>query len=191
MELNVPNFLTMLRIILIPVLVLVFYLPFSWAPITTAVLFAVAAITDWLDGLFARILNQTSAFGSFLDPVADKLIVATVLVLLVGDPKMLYLTLPAAVIIGREIVVSALREWMAEIGKRASVAVSLYGKFKTVLQMLALVVLLATRQGEFSGWQSVGYILLYLSALLTLGSMYIYLRKAWPDLAFSHSVDKV
>ncbi len=135
MQWNIPNILTLLRIVLIPVLVVVFYLPGPWSYQISALIFGVAAITDWLDGYLARRLQQTSPFGAFLDPVADKLMVAVALVLLVQDNPSELFAVPAAVIIGREIVISALREWMAEIGARTRVAVSIVGKVKTTLQM--------------------------------------------------------
>ena len=176
---NIPNLLTVLRVLLIPVFVLLFYLPFSWSPLAASAVFAFAAATDWLDGYLARVLQQSTPFGAFLDPVADKLIVAVALVLLVEAHHNLWLTLPAIIIISREIVVSALREWMAEIGARAQVAVSDLGKWKTAAQMLALVILLAIPP-QFSVWVGIGYGLLYISAALTLLSMAQYLRAAWP-----------
>ncbi len=121
---NIPNLLTVLRVLLIPFFILLFYLPFHWSYLAASAVFTVAALTDWLDGYLARRLQQSTPFGAFLDPVADKLMVAVALVLLVGEHANLWLTLPAAIIIGREIVVSALREWMAELGARAQVAVS-------------------------------------------------------------------
>ena len=178
---NIPNLLTVLRVLLIPVFVLLFYLPFSWSHLAASAVFAFAAATDWLDGYLARRLQQSTAFGAFLDPVADKLIVAVALVLLVDEHASLWLTLPAAVIISREIVVSALREWMAELGARAQVAVSNVGKWKTAAQMLALVILLA-HSPQFSFWIGLGYGLLFVSAALTLWSMTQYLRAAWPHL---------
>ena len=135
---NLPNLLTLLRIILIPVFIVVFYVPFEWAHVAAAIIFALASFTDWLDGYLARKLKQMSPFGAFLDPVADKLLVATSLLLLVGGRDINYITLPAIIIVGREIVISALREWMAEIGSRASVTVSYIGKVKTTVQMVAL-----------------------------------------------------
>ena len=175
---TVPNSLTWFRISLIPVFVAVFYLPFHWANTVTALVFAIAALTDWLDGFLARILNQTSEFGAFLDPVADKLMIAVALVLLVSESYMPYLAIPAAIIIGREIAVSALREWMAEIGKRTSVAVSFVGKVKTAIQMLAVFLLLAYYP-DYSIWLKVsGYILIYVAAGLTIWSMLLYLRAA-------------
>ncbi|MBX9755391.1 MAG: CDP-diacylglycerol--glycerol-3-phosphate 3-phosphatidyltransferase [Pseudomonadaceae bacterium] len=181
---NIPNLLTVLRVLLIPVFVLLFYLPFSWSPLAVSAVFAFAAATDWLDGYLARVLQQSTPFGAFLDPVADKLIVAVALVLLVEAHHNLWLTLPAIIIISREIVVSALREWMAEIGARAQVAVSDLGKWKTAAQMLALVILLAIPP-QFSVWVGLGYGLLYISAALTLLSMSQYLRAAWPHLSIT------
>ena len=182
---NLPNALTWLRILMIPAIVVLFYaLPHPWADPAACAAFALAGITDTLDGYYARKLGQTSRLGAFLDPVADKLMVAVALVLLVQEHGNLWLTLPAAVIIGREIVVSALREWMAEIGERAQVAVSNMGKWKTAAQMLALVILLAN-PSDFSFWVLVGYTLLMAAAVLTLWSMLQYLRAAWPHLKFN------
>jgi CDP-diacylglycerol--glycerol-3-phosphate 3-phosphatidyltransferase len=181
---NIPNLLTILRVLLIPVFVLLFYLPFSWAPLAVSAIFAFAAATDWLDGYLARLLKQSTPFGAFLDPVADKLIVAVALVLLVEAHHSLWLTLPAVIIISREIVVSALREWMAEIGARSHVAVSQLGKWKTAAQMLALVILLAVPPA-FSLWVGIGYALLFVSSALTLLSMAQYLRAAWPHLSIT------
>lgn len=184
MKMNLPNLLTLLRILLIPILVLAFYLPVSGNRWACAIIFAVAALTDWLDGFLARSLKQTSKFGEFLDPIADKLIVAVALVLLVADDNLPFLTIPAAIIIGREIVISGLREWMSEIGSRASVAVSMMGKYKTLAQMVALTFLLGYKPGVFWLIPAMGYILLYASAILTLWSMTVYLKAAWPDLTF-------
>lgn len=179
---KIPNILTLLRIALIPIFVLAFYLPFTWAPIATGVIFAIAGVTDWLDGYLARKLNQTSPFGAFLDPVADKLIVAIALAMLAEAYGSFWVTLPAVVIIGREIVISALREWMAEVGKRASVAVSYIGKVKTALQMLAIFLMVLTEPYSTNlSWVGIGA--LYLAAVLTLWSMYQYLRAAWPALS--------
>jgi len=139
---NVPNTLTAFRIVLVPILVIVFYLPFSWTPMACAAIFALAALTDWADGFLARRLSQVSTFGAFLDPVADKLMVAVALVLLLHRDPQLWLAIPAAIIISREIVVSALRELMAELGQRATVAVATLGKVKTVSQMTALLLML-------------------------------------------------
>lgn len=178
---NIPNILTSLRILLIPIFVLVYYLPYDWAPMATGIIFAIAGFTDWLDGYLARKWNQTSPFGAFLDPVADKLLVAISLVLLVEGYANWWITIPAVVIIGREIVISALREWMAEIGKRASVAVSYIGKVKTALQMLAIMLMIITEPYTNISWA--GIIALYLAAILTLWSMYQYVRAAWPALS--------
>ena len=179
---NIPNILTSLRIILVPVLVLVFYLPFEGRHLVTAGIFFFAAVTDWFDGFLARKLNQTTPFGAFFDPVADKIMVATALCLLVEDFDAFWITVPAMIIIGREIVISALREWMAELGKRTSVAVSMIGKAKTMAQMAAITFLLLSplRFDNLVGY--LGIALLYLSAALTLWSMYVYLKAAWPDL---------
>jgi len=182
MNLNLPNILTLARIALVPIFVVVFYLPFSWSHGATAVLFALAAITDWLDGYLARRLAQMSAFGAFLDPVADKLMVAIALILLVQTSASAFFTVAAAIIVGREIAISALREWMAELGKRTKVAVSVIGKVKTTAQMVAIVLLLYRYPiGNFPT-HVVGLICLYLAAVLTLWSMVIYLRAAWPVL---------
>ncbi len=178
---SLPNLLTVMRILLIPIFVIVFYLPFSWAHATTAIIFAIASFTDWLDGYLARRLKQFSIFGAFLDPVADKLLVATSLLLLVGVKDLDYITLPAIIIVGREIVISALREWMAEIGSRTSVTVSYIGKIKTSVQMVAIVLLLAFNPAS-SWWGVTGFILLYIAAILTIWSMMIYLLVAWPEL---------
>ncbi|TVP58595.1 MAG: CDP-diacylglycerol--glycerol-3-phosphate 3-phosphatidyltransferase [Halomonadaceae bacterium] len=177
---NVPNILTLSRILMIPVFVLVFFLPFSWGPMASAIIFALAAMTDWLDGYLARRLDQSTPLGAFLDPVADKLMVAVALTVLIHDYGSLVMTLPAMIIIGREIVISALREWMAEMGKRASVAVSFIGKIKTTCQMVSIVILLAFPQGE---WQAhVGLVVLVAAAGLTLWSMCLYLKAAWKEL---------
>ncbi|WP_375738281.1 CDP-diacylglycerol--glycerol-3-phosphate 3-phosphatidyltransferase [Pseudomonas boanensis] len=179
---NIPNLLTVLRVLLIPVFILLFYLPFSWSYLAASAVFAIAAVTDWFDGYLARRWQQSTPFGAFLDPVADKLMVAVALVLLVEEHHTLWLTLPAAIIIGREIVVSALREWMAELGARAHVAVSNLGKWKTAAQMAALVILLGNPP-QFTMWVLGGYLLLILAAALTLWSMLQYLLAAWPHLS--------
>lgn len=182
---NIPNLLTLARISLIPLFVCLFYMPWHFAQIVTIVIFVVAALTDWLDGYLARSLSQTSRLGAFLDPVADKLIVVTALILLVGENQFPYIAVPAAVIAGREIAISALREWMAELGKRTSIAVSILGKSKTVLQMLAITLLLIGRSTTIPNHEllaMVGYGLLYAAAVMTLWSMVIYLKTAWPEL---------
>ena len=178
---NLPNVLTLGRIALIPVfaLVYVFTENYHWV---AALLFATAAITDWLDGYLARRLEQTTPFGTFLDPVADKLIVVTALVLLIGTHASLWLTVPGVVIIGRELVISALREWMAEINRRGLVAVSWLTRAKTTMQMLAIGILLANPPDMDRPWMIVGLVLLYAAALATIWSMVVYLRAAWPWL---------
>lgn len=175
---NIPNTLTLLRIVLIPVFVLVFYLPWQWSNLLAALIFSVAGITDWLDGYLARKLGQSTDFGAFLDPVADKLMVVCALALLIEQHSNAWFTIPAVIIIGREIVISALREWMAEIGKSASVAVSMVGKIKTTLQIIAIIVLLGSRPLLPEWVDSLGYVLLFAAAVLTLWSMFIYLKAA-------------
>ena len=176
---NVPNTLTLMRIVLIPVLVLIFYWPFPHHQIAAAVLFAIASITDWLDGYLARKLGQMTSFGAFLDPVADKLMVSVALVLLVEQQQHLIFTLAALVIIGREIVISALREWMAELGQRTSITVSYLAKVKTFVQMVAITCLLAISPEISAEWfVGFSYLLLYLAAGLTLWSMVIYVSAA-------------
>lgn len=186
--LNIPNILTLARIALIPVFLVVAY----WPPamgingydadmtrhlILTAI-FVIAAVTDWFDGYLARSLNQTSAFGRFLDPVADKLMVAAALIVLVQWQPNIFMAFAAIVIISREIAVSALREWMAELGARTNVAVSTVGKYKTAFQMIAITVFLLNWQPL----ETLAYGLLYTAVILTLWSMFIYLKAAWPYL---------
>jgi CDP-diacylglycerol--glycerol-3-phosphate 3-phosphatidyltransferase len=181
-ELNLPNTLTLIRIALIPLFVLVFYLDYDWARPAAALIFSLAGITDWLDGYFARKLGQTSAFGAFLDPVADKLMVAVALVLIVNTDHRLLVALSAAVIIGREIAISALREWMSEIGRRSHVAVSPIGKLKTIVQITALIMLIWKVDLLFIPMYATGYILILVAAALTLWSMASYLMAAWRSL---------
>ncbi len=178
---NIPNFLTVLRVLLIPLFVLLFYLHTGWSYLAASAVFGLAALTDWLDGYLARRWQQTTALGAFLDPVADKLMVATALLILVEEHARLLVTLPAMVIIGREIVVSALREWMAELGARARVAVSRLGKWKTAAQMTALLMLLASPPAA-GPWVWTGYGLLIVAAILTVWSMILYLLAARPYL---------
>ncbi|AWB68116.1 CDP-diacylglycerol--glycerol-3-phosphate 3-phosphatidyltransferase [Saccharobesus litoralis] len=176
---NIPNTLTTLRIIMIPVFVVTFYLPFEWAHFSAAVIFAVAAITDWLDGYLARKLEQQTAFGAFLDPVADKLIVACALILLTDYFQAWYITFAAIVMVSREILISALREWMAELGQRGLVQVSSIGKWKTWAQLMALTGLISGEQG----WvQWAALVLLYIAVVLTFWSMVVYLKAAWPQI---------
>jgi len=182
---TIPNILTFLRIALIPVFVVAHYLPYSWSHVATTALFGLAALTDWFDGYLARKLEQTSPFGAFLDPVADKLIVAVALILLVQTNPTFWFVIPAAVIVGREIAISALREWMAEIGERTQVSVSFIGKIKTTAQMTALLLLLYRQPLWGFPTNEVGVLLLYVAAILTLWSMVIYLKAAWPLLSAS------
>ncbi|PQJ89516.1 CDP-diacylglycerol--glycerol-3-phosphate 3-phosphatidyltransferase [Aliivibrio sifiae] len=179
MRLTIPNILTFIRLALIPVFVVVFYLPYEWSAVAAAMVFWVAGFTDWLDGLLARKLGQTSRFGAFLDPVADKVMVAAALILITEHYHSIWITIPAITMIGRELIISALREWMAEIGKRASVAVSWIGKVKTVSQMFALWVLI-WRYDDWMVW--VGYVALYVATILTYWSMVQYLAAAKDDL---------
>ncbi|GAA3533389.1 CDP-diacylglycerol--glycerol-3-phosphate 3-phosphatidyltransferase [Zobellella aerophila] len=176
---NIPNSLTYFRILLIPVFIVLFYLPFEWSYFWAALVFTIAAITDWFDGFLARQLDQTTQFGAFLDPVADKVMVAAALVLITEDYSSILVTVPAMIMIAREIIISALREWMAEIGKRSRVAVSWIGKWKATIQMLALIGLI-WQQSIYMIWGS--YLLLYVATGLTLVSAYDYLRAAWSDL---------
>jgi CDP-diacylglycerol--glycerol-3-phosphate 3-phosphatidyltransferase len=182
MHLTVPTMLTLLRIALVPVLVLFFYLPVPWSNLACVIIFVAAAITDIADGAIARSTGQTSRFGAFLDPVADKIMVSTALVLLVQrqEAHQAVFAIAAAIIIGREITISALREWMSEIGESARVQVSWVGKTKTVFQMTAIGFLLYSNDLWLIPVALVGEILLYTAAALTLWSMWTYLRSAWP-----------
>ncbi|MGC4027940.1 MAG: CDP-diacylglycerol--glycerol-3-phosphate 3-phosphatidyltransferase [Steroidobacteraceae bacterium] len=182
MNWNLPNILTWMRIVAIPLMVALFYLPHHWSDRFAGLLFAAAAITDSLDGYFARRMGLTSRLGAFLDPVADKLIVAVALVLLVSKDPQPVLVLTACVIIGREIAISALREWMAELGQRTRVAVSQLGKYKTILQMVGLSMMLFRYPLGGVDIYRVGLWLTVLAAVLTLWSMVSYLRAAWPVL---------
>ena len=179
---NAANLVTMSRVLLVPVIVMVYYSGQPWSQLAAAVLFTVASLSDWLDGYLARRLNQTSAFGAFLDPVADKLLVVMALVLLTADFPSPWFVLPTAVIIGREVFISALREWMASRNQRDAVAVAYVGKLKTTVQMIAIIVLLAYSP-EYPYWLlQIGYGLIYLAAALSLWSMVIYVKNAWPSL---------
>lgn len=182
MPMNLPNVLTLLRVLAIPAVVMCFYLPIAEGRQLAAVLFAVACITDWLDGYLARRLGQTSRFGAFLDPVADKLLVAVSLILLVEDRPNAWMSVLVAIIIGREITISALREWMAELGKRASVAVGAVGKFKTAAQMTSIALMLWKAPLFGLPIYAGGLLLLAVAAVLTVWSMMIYLIAAWPHL---------
>ncbi len=176
---RLPLALTWLRVALVPVFVVVFYLPYIWAPPLTALLFALAGITDWADGWLARRWGVVTKFGAFLDPVADKIMVGVALVLLVQMDGRIWLALPAAVIIGREITVSALREWMAESGLSSKVAVNWIGKVKTALQIIAITMLLFEYDLWFIPVYELGVIFLVAAALLTLVSMLDYLSSAY------------
>ncbi len=178
-QLNLATLLTMARIALIPVLVLLFFLPWNWTHQVAAMVFLAAALTDWLDGWVARRYDQASKFGAFLDPVADKLMVAVTLVLIVQKNPQPWLAVVAAIIIGREISISALREWMAELGERAHVKVGAIGKIKTIVQMAALTMLLWQDKLFGVPIYALGLILLVVAAVLTLWSMGQYLRAAW------------
>lgn len=179
---NTANWVTVIRVLLVPVVVIVYYSPLAWGNLLAAALFAIASLTDWLDGYLARRLNQTSPFGAFLDPVADKLLVVVALVLLTAIYPGVWFVLPVAVIIAREVFVSALREWMANVNQRDLVAVGYIGKIKTTVQMIAIIVLIAaTPDWPDLVWQ-LGVVLLYVSAVFSLWSMISYLRKALPVL---------
>jgi len=200
MKLTVPTMLTLLRILMIPVLVLVFYLPYQWTNFASAAVFAIAALTDWLDGWIARRYHQYSAFGAFLDPVADKLMVAVALFLIVQGHPTPWMAFWAAVIVGREIAVSALREWMAILGQQATVNVAAIGKIKTIVQMVALLCLLYSVTPEKpprpAAWMGdpifrIGDWLLAAAALLTMWSGYGYLRAAWPYFKAGEHVSAV
>jgi CDP-diacylglycerol--glycerol-3-phosphate 3-phosphatidyltransferase len=186
MRMTLPTILTLFRIALLPVIVVVFYLPEyfpatrSWSNLAAAGIFVAAAITDWLDGWIARRYNMSSAFGAFLDPVADKLMVAVALFLIVQQNPSALMAVASAVIVGREISISALREWMAELGKRAAVGVAWLGKFKTVMQIVAIVVCLHQRDFPELRLYRIGEGLLVVAAVLTIGSAIVYVRAAWP-----------
>jgi cardiolipin synthase len=185
MPLNIPILLTWLRIILIPLLIAIYYLPEAWfegigRDVSATLIFVVAAVTDWLDGYPARRWQQTSAFGAFLDPVADKLMVAAALIVLVQLGRLDAIL--AMIIIGREITISALREWMARIGAHRSVAVSMIGKIKTTAQMVAIPMLLYYAPLRGIDIFELGVWLIYIAAVLTLWSMGYYMRMAWPHL---------
>jgi|SRR5665213_1052733 len=193
MPLNLPILLTWLRIVLIPLVVGVFYLPANWLGLTeqnmiATAIFVAAALTDWLDGWLARRLNQTSRFGAFLDPVADKLMVTAALLVLLSPLHRVNAAI-ALIIIGREITISALREWMAQIGASKSVAVNSLGKIKTILQMVAIPMLLFDHFFLFFDTRRIGTWLIYVAAVLTVWSMLYYMKLAWPQI-LAKSVDE-
>ena len=180
MRITVPTAITLFRIGLIPLFVLVFYLPFAWSNLVAAIIFGVASITDWIDGYLARALKQESAFGAFLDPVADKLMVVVAIVLLVGAHPSIYVVLPSIIIVAREISISALREWMAGLGNSTAVKVSLIGKAKTTSQLVSLLLMIYSQPIFDLPIFQIGLFGYYLAAILTIYSMVIYLRAAWP-----------
>lgn len=179
---NLPNILSLLRIALIPVLIGIFFLPYESAPLWATIVFVVASLTDWLDGYLARKWQQTSAFGAFLDPVADKLLVAVALVLVVYKTPQWFVLIPVIIIISREITISALREWMAELGQRNAVKVSSIGKLKTAFQMVSIGCLIYFKPLFGLPIFDIGLVLLYIASALTLSSMFSYLKAALPML---------
>jgi len=191
---NIPNILTSFRIFLIPVMVYFYYLPadvYEWKYFATAFIFWFAAITDALDGYLARKLDQSTPFGAFFDPVADKVMVAVAFIVAVDDYNNAWVAVPAMIIVGREIVISALREWMAQMGHSGDVSVSMVGKFKTAAQMLALIGLLwhPNQYWVFEGWllgpllDYATWFFLYTATLLTVWSLFIYFKAAWPFIS--------
>jgi CDP-diacylglycerol--glycerol-3-phosphate 3-phosphatidyltransferase len=182
MKLTIPTILTLFRILLIPVLVIVFYLPQPWTNFTATFVFVLGALTDWADGWIARRWNQWSAFGAFLDPVADKLAVTVALLLIVELHHTHWMTMLAVIIIGREIAISALREWMAEVGHGRKIKVAWLGKLKTIVQMVAISLLLYREDLLGLPIFRIGEVLLGVAAALTLVSGFGYLRAAWPSL---------
>ncbi len=182
MKLNLANLLTLFRIAAIPVVVICFYSPLPHARPIAAILFAIAALTDLIDGWVARRYGQQSRFGEFLDPVADKLMVVIVLVMLVQEQSRLWEDVIAMIIIGREITVSALREWMATVGERANVQVHMSGKIKTTFQMLGIGFMVYQEEMFGIDVYKLGYVLLIIAAVMTIYSMFIYLKAAWPSM---------
>lgn len=187
---NLPNVLTLGRIAAVPLVVVLFYWSHPWSNPLAAIVFIAAAITDTLDGYLARRLGITTPLGEFLDPVADKLMVATALVLLVGHDTRPLIVITGIVIIGREITVSALREWMAHLGARATVAVSGMGKLKTIMQMTGLSMMMFREDVFGLPVYEIGVVLLVLAAALTLWSMVSYMRAAWPEMRRHDALDR-
>jgi len=185
MHLNIPNILTLSRLGFIPVIMVLFFLPYDWARPAAAWLYGLAAITDWFDGYLARKLNQQSALGAFLDPVVDKLVVVIVLILIASENADYHwiVIISTCVIVAREITISALREWMATLGKGSTVAVSMMGKIKTSVQMLAIGFLLHKLPFYGLDTRSVGVLLVFIAAVLTVLSMLIYLKAAWKEMS--------
>jgi CDP-diacylglycerol--glycerol-3-phosphate 3-phosphatidyltransferase len=180
MTITLPTAITLFRVALIPLFVVVFYLPFSWANIAATSIFFVASVSDWVDGYLARIMKQESSFGAFLDPVADKLMVVVIIILLVEAHPSIYVALPSVIIVAREISISALREWMAQLGSTTTLQVSFIGKAKTVAQMFALGFMIFSEPLMGLPIFQIGLVLYYWAAFLTIVSMIIYLRAAWP-----------
>ncbi len=183
MRITLPTAITLFRVALIPLFVVVFYLPFSWANVAATSIFFVASVSDWVDGYLARIMKQESSFGAFLDPVADKLMVVVIIILLVEAHPSIYIALPAVIIVAREISISALREWMAQLGSSTTLQVSFIGKAKTVAQMLALGFMIFSEPLMGLPIFDIGLLLFYWAAFLTILSMIIYLRSAWPVIS--------
>ncbi len=180
MKVTIPTAVTLFRIGLIPLFVIVFYLPFQWSDLVAAAIFGFASLTDWVDGYLARALKQESSFGAFLDPVADKLMVVVAIVLIVESHPSIYIAIPSVIIIAREISVSALREWMAELGSRAAVQVSFFGKAKTTTQLISLLLMIYSEPYFDLPTFEIGLVVYYLAAFFTVVSMVQYLRAAWP-----------
>lgn len=179
---TLANFMTVLRILAIPVFIVVYYMDFRGHYLVSSLIFILACVTDWLDGFLARKMNQCTPFGAFLDPVADKILVTVTLVMLAANFATPWFVVPAAIMVAREVLISALREWMAENNQRNVVAVGYLGKVKTTVQMIAIIVLLASDpQGPVWFW-GLGFLLIYAAAILTLWSMIQYLRNAWTAL---------
>jgi len=180
---NIPNAITTSRIVLIPVFITVFYLPYDWAPVLATFIFGFAALTDWFDGYLARKLNQQSALGAFIDPLADKLmVICALLIIITKHPESNWLLFSSLIIISREVFISSLREWMSGMGGGQIVAVSFYGKLKTVAQMFALLFLIYERDILGYSAYNIGTALLIGAAVLTIVSMFIYIKSAWPTL---------
>ena len=190
MNMNLPNLLTVLRVAVIPVVLVLFYLPLEHSRQIATMLYAAACVTDWIDGYLARKWGQTSKFGAFLDPVADKLLVTVTLIMLldaeVAEGRGRLLAVLVAIIIGREVTISALREWMAELGQRTSVAVGTVGKFKTIFQMVAIGMMLWGIPFYGIPIYKIGFGILFIAAGLTVWSMLLYLKAAWPYMKEDH-----
>jgi CDP-diacylglycerol--glycerol-3-phosphate 3-phosphatidyltransferase len=183
MKITIPTAITLFRIGLIPLFVIVFYLPYPWADLAAAAIFAFASVTDWVDGYLARVLKQESSFGAFLDPVADKLMVVVAIVLIVERHPSIYVAIPSVIIVAREISVSALREWMAELGSRAAVQVSFIGKAKTTTQLISLLLMIYSEPYFDLPTFQIGLAGYYLAAFFTVVSMAQYLKAAWPVIS--------